>query len=227
MYVLAINGSPRKNWNTATLLNKALEGAASQEATTELIHLYDLNYKGCISCFACKLNSGKSYGKCAYQDDLSPVLEKIDNADAVILGSPIYFGNVTGEMRSLMERMLFQHLVYDESHSSLVTKKKPIGFIYTMNIKEDMLKEWGYDRVFLANENIFKRIFGASESLLSTDTYQFSDYSKYVTSAFDKAEKSKRRQEVFPKDCEKAFEMGSRFVTKRVLELGAEQPSAL
>jgi len=79
-----------------------------------------------------------------------------------------------------------------------------------------MLKEWGYDRIFLANENTFKRIFGASESLLSTDTYQFSDYSKYVTSAFDEAEKSKRRQEVFPKDCEKAFEMGSRFANKGV-----------
>ena len=52
MYVLAINGSPRKNWNTATLLNKALEGAAAQGVQTELIHLYDLNFKGCISCFA-------------------------------------------------------------------------------------------------------------------------------------------------------------------------------
>ena len=50
---MAFNGSPRKDWNTATLLNKALEGAASKGATTELIHLYDLNYKGCISCFAC------------------------------------------------------------------------------------------------------------------------------------------------------------------------------
>ena len=213
MYVLAINGSPRKNWNTATLLNKALEGAASQGATTELIHLYDLNYKGCISCFACKLKDGTSYGKCAYQDDLSPVLEKIDNADAVILGSPIYFGNVSGEMRSLMERMLFQYLVYDESYSSLVTKKKPIGVIYTMNIKEDMITEWGYDRVFLANESTFTRIFGASESLLSSDTYQFSNYSNYVTSAFDEAKKSKRRQEVFPKDCEKAFEIGFRFAS--------------
>jgi len=213
MHILAINGSPRKNRNTATLLNKALEGAASQGATTELIHLYDLNYKGCISCFACKLIGGKSYGKCAYQDDLSPVLEKINNADAVILGSPIYFGNVTGEMRSLMERMLFQNVIYDENYSSLVSKKKPIGLIYTMNIKEDMLKEWGYDKIFIANESIMKRTFGASESLLSTNTYQFTDYSKYITSAFNEPEKAKHRQDVFPKDCEKAFMMGSRFAS--------------
>ena len=54
MKAIGVNGSPRKKWNTATLLEKALEGAKSQGAKTELFHLYDLNYKGCISCFACK-----------------------------------------------------------------------------------------------------------------------------------------------------------------------------
>jgi multimeric flavodoxin WrbA len=118
MNVLAINGSPRKNNNTAILLNKALEGAASQGAKTELIHLYDLNFKGCVSCFACKMKDGKSYGKCAVKDDLTPFLEKVDDADALILGSPIYFGNVTGEMRSFIERLAFPYLVYDANYSS-------------------------------------------------------------------------------------------------------------
>jgi multimeric flavodoxin WrbA len=101
--VIAINGSPRKKWNTATLLEKALEGAVSEGAETEMIHLYNLNFKGCISCFACKLKDGKSYGKCAMKDELTPVLEKLRDTDAVILGSPIYLGNCTGEMRSFME----------------------------------------------------------------------------------------------------------------------------
>ena len=73
MKVIAINGSPRKNWNTATMLEKALEGTASEGAETELIHLYDLNFKGCTSCFACKLKDGKSYGKCAMKDELTHV----------------------------------------------------------------------------------------------------------------------------------------------------------
>jgi len=51
MKVIAFNGSPRKKWNTSTLLEKALEGASSKGAETELIHLYDLNYRGCISWF--------------------------------------------------------------------------------------------------------------------------------------------------------------------------------
>jgi multimeric flavodoxin WrbA len=114
--VLAINGSPRKRWNTATLLNNVLEGAASQGAETELIHLYDLDYKGCRSCFSCKLIGGKSYGRCATKDDLTPVLEKIQLVDALILGSPIYFGEVTGAMRSFLERLLFPNTVYDENH---------------------------------------------------------------------------------------------------------------
>ena len=213
MFVIAINGSPRKNGNTATLLNKALEGAAAHGATTELVHLYDLNFKGCVSCFACKLIGGKSYGKCAYKDGLTPLLEKIESADAVVLGSPIYFSEVTGEMRSFMERLVFQYLVYDKNYSSINLKKKPIGIIYTMNAPESMIQEIEYDRITSRYENMFARFMGPTESLLVTDTYQFNDYSKYVATAFDESAKAKRRREIFPKDCEKAFEMGIRLAS--------------
>jgi multimeric flavodoxin WrbA len=221
MKVIAINGSPRKKWNTATLLEKALEGAASEGAETEIIHLYDLDFKGCISCFACKLKGGKSYGKCAVEDDLTPVLEKLENADTVILGSPIYLGNSTGEMRSFMERYVFPYLVYSNNIPSLYPKNTPVGFIYTMGIKEEYFDMFGLRKTIELNEYLAKRIFGYSESLCSTDTYQFDDYSKYVVE-FDPEEKAKRRKEVFPKDCEKAFEMGARFV-KRQKDLEAEK----
>jgi multimeric flavodoxin WrbA len=105
--VLAINGSPRTKCNTATLLNSALEGAASQGVGTELVHLYKLNFKGCISCFSCKLKEGESYGRCAVTDELTPILKKVEEADAIIFGSPIYLGTVTGEMKSFMERLIF------------------------------------------------------------------------------------------------------------------------
>jgi hypothetical protein len=98
---MAFNGSPRKKWNTATPLEKALEGASSQGAETELIHLYDLNYKGCISCFACKTRGGKSYGRCAVKDDLTPLLNAVADLQAFILGSPIYYGTVVFPLFSL------------------------------------------------------------------------------------------------------------------------------
>ncbi|CQR71048.1 2-amino-4-deoxychorismate dehydrogenase [Sporomusa ovata DSM 2662] len=211
MKVLAFNGSPRKTWNTAVLLNHALEGAASQGAETEIIHLYDLNYKGCISCFACKLKNGKSYGKCAYKDDLTPILEKIEQADAIIFGSPIYLGAVTGEMRSFLERLIFQYLVYDKNYSTLFPKKIQTGFIYTMNVDNSRLQEMGYERHLNLTKMALQRTFGAVESLFVTDTYQFDDYSNYVVTAFDPEKKAKRRKEEFPNDCKKAFEMGARF----------------
>ena len=214
MKVIAVNGSPRKNWNTATLLNKALEGAISQGAYTEIIHLYDLNFKGCISCFACKTRGGKSYGKCAVQDELTSALEIIEGSDAIIFGSPIYLGAVTGEMRSFWERLIYPYLTYDDT-PTLFLKKINTGFIYTMGITEEMLKESGcYDQPLNLNEKILQMIFGASESLLSTDTYQFDDYSKVVSTIFDPEKKAKRRKEVFPQDCDKAYQMGVRFAKK-------------
>ena len=216
---MAFNGSPRKKWNTAMLLEKALEGAESKGAETELIHLYDLNFKGCKSCFSCKTKGSKSYGRCAMNDDLTPILKRIEEVDAVILGSPIYFGTVTGEMRSFMERLMFPYLTYTNyqkspsqiSNYSIFPKKISTAFIYTMNIEEEQIKNHGYDIHFNTNENILKLLFGGSESLFCFDTYQFSDYSKVDADRFDPGKKARRREEVFPEDCKKAFEMGARF----------------
>ncbi len=214
MKVIAINGSPRKKWNTATLLNKALEGAASNGAETEFIHLYDLNYKGCISCFSCKTRGGKSYGKCAVKDDLTKILEKIRSIDAIILGSPIYFGTITGQMKSFIERFLFPYTPYTRTKLTLFPKKINSGLIYTMNVTERQMKQMRYDKHLATYEIILKMILGTSESLFSNDTYQFDDYSKVVADRFNAEKKAKNRQEMFPKDCEKAFQMGVKFTNK-------------
>jgi multimeric flavodoxin WrbA len=216
MKIIAFNGSPRKKWNTATLLNKALEGAVTQGAETELIHLYDLNYKGCISCFACKTKGGKSYGKCPIQDDLAPVFKKVEEADAIILGSPIYLGRVTGEMGAFMDRLIFQYSVYSNPSQSLFPHKIPTGFIYTMNATEEQVKELGYSQQFAIIENMLRRIFGEAETLSSLDTYQFDDYSKMVAPRFDPEKKAQRRKEEFPEDCKKAFAMGARFAKQGI-----------
>jgi multimeric flavodoxin WrbA len=210
MKVIAINGSPRKKWNTAMMLESALEGAASKGAETELVHLYDVDFKGCISCFGCKLKGGASYGRCAMRDGLTPVLDAIAEADALILGSPIYFGTVTGEMRSFMERLLFPYLMYAQPPQSLFGRKMATAFIYTMNVPEEMVAELSYDVHFGLNEGVLARTFGQSESLFAYATMQFEDYSKMVFDYFDPAERIERRKTVFPEDLKKAFDLGAR-----------------
>jgi multimeric flavodoxin WrbA len=210
MKVLAFNGSPRKSWNTAMLLDKAVEGAKLQGAKTELIHLYDLNFKGCVSCFACKKKGGKSYGKCVVVDDLKPIFRKIEKADALLFGSPVYLGNVTGEMRSFLERLVFQYLTYTDPPGTLFQRQIKTGFIYTMGVTEDVMKQIGYRQFMELIEMFMSRTFGHMETVCSFDTCQFDDYSKYVATRFDPGKKARRRMEVFPVDCQKAFEMGER-----------------
>ena len=214
MKVIGINGSPRRKWNTATLIKETLKGAKSEGAETELINLYDLNYKGCKSCFACKTKGSKSYGRCNVRDDLTEVFERIEDADALILGSPIYFGVVTGEMRSFMERLIFPYFTYTNPPQSLFPKEIKSGFIYTMNIPEELVKEYGYSLQFKNNEQYLSLLFGSLESFFSYDTYQFKDYSKVVCERFDPEHKTKHREEQFPRDMEGAFEMGVRMVNK-------------
>ncbi|AJA46941.1 multimeric flavodoxin WrbA [Clostridium pasteurianum DSM 525 = ATCC 6013] len=211
MKAIAINGSPRKTWNTATLLKKALEGAKSRGAETELINLYDLNYRGCISCFACKRkDSDKFVGHCAMKDDLTEVLEKVVSSDVLIMGSPIYLGNVTGQMRSFFERLIFMNLSYDEGKLNNFYGKINTGLIYTMNITQDALDKLGYKYIFDTNERYMKLLNGESESLIVTDTYQFEDYDKYNASKFNEKHKAQIKAEQFPLDCERAFQMGER-----------------
>jgi len=212
MKAIGVNGSPRKTWNTATLLEKALEGAASEGAEGEMIHLYDLDYKGCISCFACKTRNGKHYGRCAVKDELTSVLEKVNEADVIILGSPIYFGAITGEMRSFMERLFFPLLTYTDPPGSLLSREVRTAFIYTLGATQEMAKERGFDKPIVASEMWMKMIFGASETLCSYDTTQFEDYSKVYAPRFDPVKKAKVRAEIFPVDCEKAFKMGAGLV---------------
>lgn len=209
MRIIAINGSPRKTGNTVTFLNKALEGAASQGAETELIHLGDLNFRGCRSCLTCKLKGEQYHGKCAYKDELSPVLEKIKNIDALILGSPIYFRDVTGDMRSFLERLMYPYLSFDGDTPFIFPGKIITGFIYTMGANEKVMGE-EYDQLITHNEMLLT-LLGSSESLTINSTNLFNDVSKYNWSAAQHKEAAKLNQEAFPDNCEKAFEMGARF----------------
>ncbi len=212
MKIIAVNGSPRKKWNTHMLLEKALEGAKAAGADTELVNLYDLSFKGCVSCFACK-HKDVIVDRCVIKDNLLPVLDSICNCDGLILGSPVYFGEVTGLMRCFIERLFFPYLSYEGKPSSF-KKKIATSFIYTMNVPESYLDDVGYNKVFTANKELLERIFVAeSKKLVVTETYQFDDYSKYAMSMFDGKQRKERRENVFPADCEKAFEMGKNMLS--------------
>jgi multimeric flavodoxin WrbA len=208
MKIIGINGSPRKGWNTHILVEDSLKGAASKGAETELVNLYDLNFRGCISCFQCKRLEGPSLGRCAVRDSLAPVLDSIDSCDGLIIGSPIYIGELSAATRALIERLTFQYISYAKDRKSRFTRRIPVGLIYTMNVPGEALEASGYPARFKFYEDLFIRILGPSKTLLSTATWQTEDYGKYGMTMFDEGERRKRREEVFPGDRRRAFELG-------------------
>ena len=209
MKIIGINGSPRKGWNTDLMVREALKGAESKGAETELIHLYDMRFTGCISCFNCKRKDGPGIGRCAFSDELLPVLDKIHHCDGLVLGTPIYISDVSASMRALIERLSFQYVPYQNDKTTYFDRRIPVLSIYTMNCPEEQMKAI-YEPMFAQADERNKRFFGGpAKSLAVTDTLQTNDYDKYEMSRFDVAARKKRREEVFPGELKKAFTMGA------------------
>ncbi len=210
-----VNGSPRKKWNTAQMLESAMKGAQEAGAEVELINLYDIDFKGCKSCFACKIKNSKTNGVCALKDDLRPVLERCRQADVVVLGSPVYYSYPTGEIRSFMERLLFPigtYLYENGKHITLRDKVIPSAMIYTMNCPKDYMKEIGYPPILEENTKILADIYGYAETLYACNTYQFNDYSRYDFNLFSEEEKRQYRDAHWQTDLQNAYELGNRLV---------------
>ena len=218
MKIIGINGSPRKNWNSSRLLASALEGAAAAGAETKNVNLFDLNFHGCRSCFACKLLGASTFGRCAWKDGLSPLLDEIrDNCDGIILSAPVYFSDFPGAVRDLIERLFFPLLTYSE-HNIEVGRPMRNALVIDMGASEEMSTQFGYPQRLWGKETmgtfplVCEWLLGSCEVLPVYDSYQFSDYSKYSSSLFDLAHKTKALNEELPKSLAKANELGRRLV---------------
>lgn len=206
MKTILLNGSPRKNWNTAMMLKEAQKGAESAGAETEYIDLFDLSYTGCRSCMACKRKGGERC-RCFWKDDLSPVIDHIFADDALIIGSPIYLGDVTSQVHGLIERLHFCALSYDD-YSNYFTGKVSTGIILTMNAPKAFYNI-AYRKKAGELARSFKSLNGSVEVYACCDTLQVKDYSRYNMAAFNEAHKKEMREKQFPKDLERAFRMGA------------------
>ena len=205
-----INGSPRKNGNTAELLHAAADGVRAAGKEIVWVDLYSLNYKGCVSCFACKRKDGNHKCLCACQDELTPVLEGLLHADGIIIGTPIYFRNITGAMQSFVERFLFPNYEYTPE-AVCYPGALPNGFIYTMNVDRDKAQNVGLLDFLKTDQSFASALLRSkTEVLYAYNTKQFDDYSKYVVTTFSEEDKDRYRREHFNEDLAAAYAMGQK-----------------
>ena len=99
MKAIGLAGSPRRKGNSTTLLEAALAGAASAGAQGHVVHLNDFAFRGCQACDPCTPDD-----TCRVEDELSPVLADLRDADVWVLAAPIYFDGVSGQLKTFFDR---------------------------------------------------------------------------------------------------------------------------
>ena len=204
--IIIIDGGPRKIFNTASMLQKFAEGATavSNEIEVKTVRLYDLDYKGCMSCMACKIK-GRASNVCKFKDALTPILEEIAQADGLVLGSPIYFGDVTGQMRTFLERLAFPWLSYND-YSMTAPKRMPVLLVETMNGTPERNNSQGYGSM----EHCIKAALGEPERLIAYNTYQVKNYANFELAGFSEEAKRNYRDEHWQQDLQAAYDAGHR-----------------
>lgn len=102
MKVLIINGSPRIDGNTTTSINELIKVFDKNEIETETIQIGNQNIRGCIACNSCQKNH-----KCVFNDSVNEVAKKLENADGLIIASPVYFASANGTLISFLDRLFY------------------------------------------------------------------------------------------------------------------------
>ena len=115
MKIVALLGSPRSDKNSATIANRVTATAAELGAEVSTYELNRLTYRGCQGCYACK----KASEQCVLNDDLTEVLAAVQAADAVVLASPVYYGDVSAQLKGFIDRC------YSYLKSDYLTNPKP------------------------------------------------------------------------------------------------------
>jgi multimeric flavodoxin WrbA len=135
MKVVAFNGSARKDGNTAILINYMLKELEKEGISTELVQLAGKKIRGCTACMKCFENRD---GRCVFDDDIvNDCIAKMTDADGIILGSPVYFADVTAQMKALIDRAGFVSManngLFQRKIGSAAIAVRRAGAVHTMD----------------------------------------------------------------------------------------------
>lgn len=132
--IVSFIGSPRKNGNTANLTNKILKGAESKGAKIKNFYLNEMNIKGCQGCMYCRTNE-----LCALKDDMSEIYKEIKEADVLVIASPIYMWQVSGQTKIFIDRLFALLKTEGDNYDHYGCKygEKKVVMVYTQGQPEE------------------------------------------------------------------------------------------
>jgi multimeric flavodoxin WrbA len=160
MKIICLLGSPRPKGNSTALAKRFCDVAERLGATVQSYFLSDLKYGGCTGCETCKTR----LDRCVLKDDLSGMLDSIHLTDILILSSPIYYGDVSSQLKAFIDRTfswLVPDYVTNPIHSRLPSGKKLVFILTQANTDKTL-----YADVFLRYNHFFNWYYGFEESHL-------------------------------------------------------------
>lgn len=207
--IMIIDGGPRKNFNTAALMDAVEQGVRSVSAEIEVkrVRLYDVEFTGCRACYACKVKD-KWSTYCKFRDAMTETLQEADKADGLVFASPTYFQRITGRLEQFLERLLFPRLSYND-YSSLAPRLIPTVTIYTMTGPQPAVEK--FITPFMDHtDGLIEKYYGKPVRLTTVDDFQVKDYSRYEMASFDLVKKQQWHDAHWQEDIDRAFAAGKK-----------------
>ncbi len=152
MRIAAVFGSPRRSGNSETLAETFLQEAERLGAEVERFHLSGMSYQGCIACYACK----KKLEQCALDDDLTPVLKSVYEADALLVATPVYFFDMPSQLKAFVDRWysFFKPRFHETHDISRLPEGKDVIFVVSQRAPENVFID------FIQRYDLMFRLFG-------------------------------------------------------------------
>jgi len=207
MKLVAVNGGPRKGKNTDQMLDAFLEGvkAAAPEAEVQVIRLYDYTFTGCRSCFACQLKKNRGDLQCWVRDGITQLLKDAYHADGIVFASPIYYCNVTAQLRAFWERLMYP---------GVSGRSVPTALIYTSNADEEALRKFMGAPLDINSMYLNACFHAQPEVVTSCNTFQYNDSEVFDDKFRAPAAKWRHHEEQFATDLQNARAAGERMVAR-------------
>ena len=164
MKILGLEGSPRKNGNTEKLVKVILDGATEKGAETKFYKLAKMNISLCLGCFSCR-----ETGACVTEDDMQLLHEEIQASDAIILGSPVYMWQVSGQTKLFMDRLV---PFIKPDFTTRLKGKKSVFMVFTQGNPD----EQSFKHYFEYLENLFSFLhYDVKGTMVATGTRDKND----------------------------------------------------
>ncbi len=153
MRILGIVGSPRKGGNTDRLVREVLKGAAAHGANSEVVYLNDLRIRPCQACYFCKDKDDT----CKLRDDMAKLYKKLQDANGIVLGSPVYMAQVTAQTKLMVDRLF---AFFTKKYASRLRKGKRAVLITTQGAKDLKVFRHALDLLRSATEWLGVKVVG-------------------------------------------------------------------